>query len=119
MQGRLLIVKPGLLSGQDAYALPAKERKTPIRLDASMRTNRVEITLPANAIADDIPEPVAIQSPYGRFTASWKLEPGRLIHQSALEVFDVREQAQTYGAVREFFDKVAAAQESAVSLTGK
>jgi hypothetical protein len=117
--GRLLIVKPGLLSGRDGYVLPAKERKMPIRLDADFSVNRVEITLPGNAIADDMPEPVKIESPYGRFEASWKLEPGKLVHQSTLRVFDVTEEAAGYGKVREFFERVAAAQGAAVSLTGK
>ncbi len=117
--GRLLIVKPGLLSGRDGYVLPAKERKTPVRLDSDFSVNRVEITLPGNAIADDMPEAVKIESPYGRFEASWKLEPGKLVHESKLRVFDITEEASGYGKVREFFERVAAAQGAAVSLTGK
>lgn len=117
--GRLLIVKPGLLSGRDGYALPAKERKTPIHLDAEFSVNRVEIKLPANAIADDLPEPVRIESPYGKFEASWKLEPGKLVHQSSLKILDVKENAAAYGKVRQFFEQVMAAQGAAVSLTGK
>lgn len=117
--GRLLILKPGLLSGQHAYVLPAKERKTPLRLDSGLSFNRVEITLPANAIADDMPDPVKIESPYGRFETSWKLQPGKLIHESTLRVFDVTVEAARYGNVREFFERVAAAQGATVSLTGQ
>jgi hypothetical protein len=119
MQSRLLVFRPGAVLPRDGYFLPAVDRKRPIELRAESGHQTVRVRLPAGFRVDELPEPVRLESPYGKYQASWKTgEDGVLLEQS-LEVEGVTVPAGQYGAVRDFFDRVHGAGQSPVVLVKK
>lgn len=116
MQGRLLIVRPGaLLSGSGRIFRPV-ERKLPIKLSAEVRRDKVSIQLPAGFKVDEMPDPVSLNSPYGRYSASWKAQGDHVAFEQALELHDLTAPATDYTKVREFFEQIAGAESGAVVL---
>ncbi|HET8548145.1 MAG TPA: hypothetical protein VFL57_09085, partial [Bryobacteraceae bacterium] len=119
MQERLLVVEPGGLLAGTGYSFPAKTRRWPVRLTASLRRDRVSIDLPEGFTPDEIPDPVELQSRWGKYAASWSVKEGKVAFQQTLEIPNTTAPASDYGAIREFFEKVAGAQHSAVVLLKK
>ena len=55
MQGRLLVVRPGLLASGGEYAFVSKQRTAPIELEADLRHDSIRIKLPAGFKPDEFP----------------------------------------------------------------
>jgi transglutaminase-like putative cysteine protease len=119
MQGKLLIVRPGALAPDNGYNLPKKERKLPLKLEARVRHDRIELQLPGGFVVDEMPDAVDIKSAYGTYQSSWKAMPDRIIFEQSLEIQDVLAPASEYPKVRDFFEKLSAGQYSPVLLTRK
>jgi hypothetical protein len=116
MQQRLFVIEPGsLLSGND-YGFAAKERKSPVRLTANVRKDSVIIQIPAGFKIDEMPDPVALDTPYGIYNATWSSRAGQIVFEQSLEVKDNLVPASSYAAVRDFFEKLSSGQHSAVVL---
>jgi len=116
MQGRLLIVRPGALLSGSGRVFPAAERKLPIKLSAEVRRDKVSIQLPAGFKIDEMPDAISLDTPYGRYTASWKAQSGHVAFEQTLELRDLTAPASDYAKVREFFEHVAGAANGAVVL---
>jgi hypothetical protein len=119
MQDRLLFVRPGMLGSVAEYGFTGKERKWPVELNASLRHDVVHLKLPAGFEPDEVPDEVKLESSYGVYKASWKVEHGEVTFEQAFEVRDTLTPAAEYGKLREFFGKVGGAQASAVVLVKK
>lgn len=119
MQDRLLLVRPGILGSITEYGFTARERKWPVELSASLRRDIVHVKLPAGYEPDEVPDQVELQSPYGLYKASWKVENGEVTFEQSFDVRESLTPASEYGKVRAFFEKVAAAQGSPVVLVRK
>lgn len=116
MQERLLVVTPGALASSAGYALPAKERKLPVSLEADRYQDTATLTVPMQFRIDEIPDPVRIESSYGAYSADWKARGNVVEFRQALEVKPMLVPASDYSKVREFFRKVDSARTSAVIL---
>jgi hypothetical protein len=116
MQGRLFVVRPGLLTSGSAYSFSSKQRSTPIRLEADLRSNAILIKLPDGPKVDEIPEPIKIDGPYGKLECSRSLKDGAILMQEMLEIREVLAPVSEYAKVREFFDLVAGAHSAPVIL---
>jgi hypothetical protein len=116
MQDRLLVLEPGSLVPGFGYSFPAKPRKWPVRLSARLRRDRVSIDLPDEFKPDEIPDPVKLESRWGKYTANWSINDGKAVFEQSLEVHDTISPATEYDAIREFFENVTGAQTSAVVL---
>jgi hypothetical protein len=112
----MLMVSPGALVPETGYAFPAKPRKWPVRLSASVHRDSVEIAMPAEFKVDEMPDPIKIETPYGVYTAEWKVTGSKLSFKQSLEVKDTTAPATEYGKIREFFERVNSGQRSAVVL---
>ena len=116
MQERLLVLEPGALLPAAGYGFPAKPRRWPVRLAASARSDTVSIEVPAQFKPDEVPEPVKLESRWGKYTANWSVKDGKVTFQHSFEVQDTLAPASDYEAIREFFERMAGAQHSAVVL---
>jgi hypothetical protein len=116
MQGRLLVVRPGALVPGSDYGFAARERKSPIRVFAKMRKDTVSIKLPAGFKIDEMPDPVSLESAYGKYSASWKAHGDELSFEQSVELSDTLAPASDYAGIREFFDKLWASQQAPVVL---
>jgi hypothetical protein len=115
-QANLMLITPGALAPGLRYAFPARERKSPIRISASLRSDRVVIALPAGLKVDEAPEYAELRTPYGTYRSSYRIEAGKLTFEQTLETPDAIFPAAEYGKLRAFFDEVAGRQNSAVVL---
>ena len=113
---RLFVVRPGLLASGGEYVFTSKQRTGPIRLDADLRRESIEIAIPDGFKLDELPQPARIESPYGALQASWVLENGKLVMQETFEIRESMVPASEYAQVRDFFELVAGAHNPAVVL---
>ncbi len=116
MQGRLLVVKPGVLGAGGRYFFPAKERKLPIVLGAALWKSTVRLRVPDGFKVDEVPDPVSLSGPYGKYEAKWTPSGGEVLFQQTFEVNDITAPASEYKAVRDFFERVYGAETSPVVL---
>jgi hypothetical protein len=110
MQGRLYVVRPGLLASGGEYFLPAKERSAPVKLESDLRRDSIRIQIPAGYQVDELPAPVRIENAYGSLEASWAVENGEIIMKQTLEIRQRVAPAAEYRQVREFFDRLTGAE---------
>jgi hypothetical protein len=116
MQGRLFVVRPGLLASGVEYGFAAKQRTAPIKLEAALRTESIRIKLPTGFKLDELPAPAKIESPYGSLESTWTVENDELLMKETLEVRETLAPASSYSKVREFFEFVAGAHSAPVVL---
>jgi hypothetical protein len=119
MQERLLMITPGALAPAPEYAFSTKERKTPVELMGGVRKDRVVLTIPTHFELDEIPAAVRLETPFGKYEATWEYQNGLLAFSQELEVRDALVPASDYARLREFFEDAAGAQNSAVVLLKK
>ena len=116
MQQKMLMVSPGTLIPEAGYAFPAKQRKWPVRLSASVHRDSVGIALPPEFKVDEMPDPIRLDSAYGTYVAEWKVTGNRLSFKQSLEVNETTAPASEYAKIRDFFDRVNSGQHSALVL---
>jgi len=118
-QGRLLVVRPGLLASGGEFALVAKQRSAPIELEGDLRHDSIRIKLPPGFKLDEFPSPAKIESPYGSLQANWKVENGEIVMEETLEVRQMVVPASEYAKARDFFQEVAGAHNASVVLVAE
>jgi len=116
IQGKLLLMKPGVVVSGTPYTFSAAERKLPVKLERSLSRDRITIQLPTGFQVDEMPEPAELQTPYGTYRARYSQAGGTLHFEQSLEVTDLVAPPQDYPKVRDFFDRVAGYQQSLVVL---
>jgi len=63
MQGRLFVVRPGVLTSGGEYNFASKQRTSPVKLEADLRRDSILIKLPDGFKLDELPLPAKIESP--------------------------------------------------------
>lgn len=116
LQGRLFIVRPGLLNSGGDYLFTSRQRSAPIRLRSELRHDIIHIKTPAGFKLDELPEAAKIESAYGRLEASWVVHENEIVMEQTLEIRDTVAPASEYQDVRAFFDQVAGAQGAPIVL---
>ena len=72
IQNRLLLVRPPELPRPGLPELTAGARRHAILLDPREERDTFQLTLPAGAKVDELPEPRAMDTPFGRFSVTWR-----------------------------------------------
>lgn len=116
MQGRLYVVRPGILASGGDYFLPSKPRGAPVKLESDVRHDLIRVKLPAGFKLDELPAPVKLDSPYGTLEATWSVENGTVTMNQTLELRDKVASPSEYAAVRNFFDQLSGAESAPVVL---
>jgi hypothetical protein len=116
LQGKLMILKPAVVSRREAITFTEPKRKYPIVLPAQSFQETVKIGLPEKFKVDELPEGGKIEAEFGRYTSSYEMKDGRLWFTRSLEVRSETIPPERYNEVRDFFSHVAAAEQSPVVL---
>lgn len=74
MAGNLLILDTGKLTTMEIALPPEKPRTAPMSIPRFSASDEIHLTLPAGYGVDGVPAPVTIESPYGRYTATLRVE---------------------------------------------
>jgi hypothetical protein len=116
MQGRLFVVRPGLLTSGGDYSFTSKPRASPIKLESDLRRDSIKIKLPDGFRLDELPQSAKVESPYGTLEASWSVRDGEVTMEQFLEIRATVAPASEYPQIRDFFDRVAGARSAPVVL---
>lgn len=112
----LLIFKPAVVSERGFTYLNQAERKYAVVLEADSYQETVEVDLPPGFTVDEMPAPVDLTTPFGRYRADWRAEAGKLFFERHLELDNAVVPPEDYPSVKEFFDEMIAADQSPVVL---
>src|SRR5207247_5693773 len=116
MQGRLFVVRPGVLTSGGEYLFTSKQRTAPVKLEADLRRDSIVIQVPDGFKLDEVPNTVKLESPYGTLETTWTMNGGKILMQESLEIRETLVPASEYVKVREFFDLVSGAHNAALVL---
>ena len=119
MQERLLVFKPAIVSRHEALSLTDSKRKYPVVLKANSYSETVRIKLPAGFAVDELPDAVKLDTNFGAYTTSYEAKDGQLVFKRNLVQRAMTIPVEQYSAVRSFFERIRAAEQSPVVLAKK
>jgi hypothetical protein len=116
LQNRLLLFRPVLLSRRDSLALSEPQRTQPIQIAADAFRETTRIALPAGFAIDELPEVAALNAPFGQYTLKVEGRGEQITVTREMTLQHSRVAASEYASVKQFFEQVAAAEQSRVVL---
>ncbi|MEO8649182.1 MAG: DUF3857 domain-containing protein [Acidobacteriota bacterium] len=119
MQNRLLVFKPVIVGRRHAIYLTEQKRTNPIELDPTMMDESITFNLPKGFAVDELPEPVNMETPFGKYSTTFTEKDGKLIFTRNITVNRALVPANKYDSVRDFFAKMLDAEQSSVVLIRK
>ena len=119
MQNRLLIFKPAIVSRRESLFLTDATRKHPVLLDSGAYSESVRVKVPAGFQVDEVPEALKLEESFGSYAASHRLEDGYLVFTRSMTIRRSLLPVEQYGAVRSFFQKILAMEQSPAVLIRK
>jgi hypothetical protein len=119
MQDRLLVFKPAVVSRREALTLTAPRRKYPIVLQSNAYSETVRVKLPVGFDVDEMPDALKIETTFGSYTTSYENKDGELVFKRRLSQRAMTIPAEQYDVVRNFFERIRAAEQAPVVLARK
>ena len=119
MQDRMLVFKPAVASRTNSVYLTDKARKHPIMLESNSFREKATFNLPAGFAVDEMPDPVSIQTPFGKYATTYEAKDGKLIFTRSLTMNRGIVSVDKYSEVRSFFTSMLNAEQSPVVLIRK
>lgn len=119
MQDRLLVFKPAVASRTNSIYLTEKERKHPVMLDSNSFHEKATINLPLGFAVDEVPDPISIQTGFGKYATTYEVKDGKLIFTRSLTMNRSTVSVERYKEVRDFFAGMLNAEQSPVVLIRK
>ena len=116
MQNRLMVFKPAVIGRLDRFALSNDKRIHPYLMDATAYTEKIKIKLPQGFIVDEMPDPTAIDTNFGRYNVSYEVKDGYLLFNRSMTLNKTTIPSDKYSAVRNFFGQVRLAEQAPVVL---
>ena len=115
-QPSMMIFKAALLRHGDSLRLTEKTRKYPVEVNPDALQETVRILLPQGFKVDELPQPVQIDSPYGKYQAKWESQVGSVVFSRKLELQAQSVPAAQYGELKKFLDAVYGSADAPVVL---
>jgi hypothetical protein len=119
MQNRLLVFKPAVMSRTNSVYLTEKERKYPVMLESNSFSEKATFNLPAGFAVDEVPNPVSLQTPFGKYATTYEVKGDKLIFTRQLTMSRSTVSVDRYNDVRSFFTGMLNAEQSPVVLIRK
>jgi hypothetical protein len=119
MQGRLLVFKPAIVSRRESLFLTEKSRRAPVVLESHAYSETVRVKLPAGFDVDELPDPLKLEAPFGAYATTYAVKDDQLIFTRSLTLRAATIPPEQYAAVRTFFERIRAAEQSPVVLAKK
>jgi transglutaminase-like putative cysteine protease len=119
MQNRMLVFKPAVTSRTNSIYLTEKDRKYPVVLDSNSFREKATFNLPAGFVVDEMPDPVSLQTPFGKYATTYEVKDNKLIFTRSLTMNRSTVSVDKYSEVRSFFTSMLNAEQSPVVLIRK
>jgi hypothetical protein len=114
--GNLLLVKLPFGVGDPPPEPQVSARRTPMAVQPRFVDESLRLQIPAAFTVDELPQPVMIDSPFGRYTLTYTKERDRLLAHRVLEVPPQTIAVREYGGLVQFLAQVRAADTTPVVL---
>jgi hypothetical protein len=119
MQDRLLVFKPAIVSRLDDLFLTKAARKYPVVLKSRAYTETVRVKLPQGFDVDEMPDPLKLDTAFGNYASTYEVKDGQLIFTRTFATRAGTIPADQYQSVRNFFERIRAAEQAPVVLAKK
>jgi transglutaminase-like putative cysteine protease len=119
MQNRLLVFKPVIVGRRNSVVLTEPKRKNPIELTSNAMKETVVFNLPQGFVVDEMPDPVSLETPFGKYSTKYEMKDGKLIFSRVYTTNRANIPVEKYGSVKDFYSKILAAEQSPVVLLKK
>lgn len=119
MQNRLLVFKPVIVGRRNGIFLTESTRDQPIVLDSNSMKEIAVFNLPVGFVVDEMPDPVTLDMPFGKYTTNYESKDGKLVFTRSLVTNRTTIPTDKYKSVKDFYSKIMAAEQSPVVLVKK
>ncbi len=119
MQNRLLVFKPVIVSGRNPLSLTEAKRDHPVIVDSESVKETAVFSLPTGFVVDELPDPVNLETSFGKYTTTYEVKDGKLIFTRSLTTNRTTVPVDKYNSVRDFYSKMREAEQSPVVLMRK
>lgn len=119
MQNRLLVFKPAIVSRANSIYLTDLIRKNPVSIDADSFDETTVFTLPQGFVVDEMPDAMNLETAFGKYVTSYTVKDNKLTYTRTLTMNRSTLSVDKYGAIRDFYSKIMAAEQSPVVLLKK
>jgi hypothetical protein len=119
MQERLMVFKPAIIGRLDRLSFSEGKRFNPFMINATSYSENVRIKLPAGFAVDEIPEATKLETPFGKYDASYEVNGEHIVFTRSLKLNRYMVPAENYASIRDFFGRMHAAEQAPVVLIKK
>ncbi|HEX8735336.1 MAG TPA: DUF3857 domain-containing protein [Pyrinomonadaceae bacterium] len=119
MQNRLLVFKPVVVDRLNSLWLTDNKRTHPVIMEANSFSETAVFSLPTGFIVDETPDPVNLETPFGKYSTSYEVKDNSLIFKRSLTLNSATISVDKYASVKDFFVKIRSAEQSPVVLMRK
>ncbi len=119
MQNHLMVFKPAIISRLERLSFSEGKRNHPFVIDPSTYLETVQFKLPAGFAVDEVPDAVNVETPFGKYSATYEVKDDTLIFSRSLKLNKSTVPADKYDTVKSFFSRVHSAEQSPVVLVKK
>ena len=119
MQGRLLVFKPVIVERRNFLSLTEPKRNQPVLIDSESIKETAVFSLPTGFVVDEMPDPINLETPFGKYATTYEVKDGKLIFTRSLTTIRTTVPVDKYNSVREFYAKMREAEQSPVVLLRK
>lgn len=119
MQDRLLVFKPVIVGRRRDIYLTEAKRTTPVETESWSLRETATFSLPEGFVVDETPDPVTLETDFGKYSTSYEVKGGKLHFTRSLVMKRALIPVEKYGSVKAFFSKIRDAEQSPVVLLKK
>ncbi len=119
MQNRLLVFKPVIVGRRKGVFLTESKREQPIVMDSNSMKETTTFSLPPDFVVDEMPDAVNLETSFGKYSTKYEVKDDKLIFTRSLITNRTTVPVEQYNAVRDFYSKILAAEQSPVVLLKK
>jgi Domain of Unknown Function with PDB structure (DUF3857)/Transglutaminase-like superfamily len=119
MQGRLLVFKPAFVGRRGSIGFTQPTRKHPILFESNSFSETVSVALPAGFAVDEMPDPLKLETDFGKYTSSYVVKDNKLVFTRVYTLNQISIMPEKYETVKDFYKKILNAEQSPVVLLKK
>lgn len=118
--GARLFITPNVLNQQRSLPIPNANRKAELELNANyLDIDNISFKIPKGYAAEYLPEPVKIESKFGKYSAKVEIKDDVIIYNREVSMFKGRHSANAYNEWVDFRKKIVKADKNQVVLVVK
>jgi hypothetical protein len=119
MQDRLMVFKPAVVGRLNSLWLTEPKRVNPIVLYPYTFSETSVIKLPVGFVVDEMPDPVKLETAFGKYLTSYEVKDGQLHYSRTFVLNAAQIPADKYSSVQNFFVQMRKAEQAPVVLMKK